>query len=124
MALKFDSSWRFGGGLQGAVPNALINEVSSLIGKIAAQSQTTQDVLELFKARFASAAGSGSSWSSSVDWAWSDLESTMRDAAANAPMFIEAFYDGCQSVGQKGLAVPDAALLNGADGKAQCGISD
>jgi hypothetical protein len=38
----------------------------------------------------------------------------MRDSAANAPLFIEAFYDACASLQKKqpDFVVPDAAMIN------------
>jgi hypothetical protein len=58
--------------------------------------------------------GQTSSWSSSASWAESDLDSYMSDAAANAPLFIEAFYDACETLHhtRPDYAVPDVALIN------------
>ncbi len=36
----------------------------------------------------------------------------MREAAANAPLFIEAFYDACNTLGAKDVAVPDLRIIN------------
>lgn len=69
-------------------------------------------MLEHFKHHFAQAAGTTSSYSSSASWAESDLRSYMNEAAANAPLFIEAFYNACGALAQKGLAVPDVARIN------------
>jgi hypothetical protein len=74
-----------------------------------------QEALEHFKDYFAGAAGTTSSWSSSENWAETDLNRYMSDAATNAPLFIAAFYDGCGSLRAKNQEVytPDATMING-----------
>jgi len=71
-------------------------------------------MLEHFKGYFAGASGTTSSWSSSESWADSDLDSYMRHAADNAPLFIEAFYDACESLRSRhpDFALPDVARIN------------
>lgn len=64
--------------------------------------------MERFKARFNGGAGH----SSSLSWAWSDLDRAMSAAAENAPLFIEAFYDACEQCAAEGYAVPDLPLIN------------
>jgi len=93
------------------MPYGVVNEFSDLIGRITTQGKT-QQILERFKAHFASAAGTTSTWSSSVSWAQTDMDSYMRQAADNAPLFLEAFYDACESLHTEGLAVPDAKVIN------------
>jgi hypothetical protein len=110
VALSFDARWRFEPP-PGEVPRALINEFSTLIGKIARQ-RPVQETLEHFKSYFASAAGTTSSWSSSASWAESDLDSYMSQAASNVPTFIEAFFDGCESLRRQNVGVPDVRLIN------------
>jgi len=109
--LKFNGAWRFD--TPGPIANGVSAEVSRLIGKVAAQG-SRQAILEHFKDFFAGAAGTTSSWSSSTSWAESDLHSYMSDAAANAPLFIEAFYDACEALqrAHPDYAVPDVALIN------------
>jgi hypothetical protein len=109
--LKFDGAWRFDS--PGRIPGGVIRGFSDLIGKIASQGDR-QDILEHFKSYFAGAAGTTSSWSSSESWAESDLDSHMRDAAANAPMFIEAFYDGCEALRKRhpDFGIPDLGRIN------------
>jgi len=87
------------------------DEFFNLIGKIVSQLDR-QRGLEHFKQYFANAAGVTSSWSSSASWAETDLHSCMTDAAANAPLFIEAFYDACQALEKKDIGVPDVSLMN------------
>ena len=108
--LKFQDAWRFES--PSGLDIGVVNDFSDLIAKITTQSDDLQSVLEKFKAYFASAAGSVSSWSSNAGWAQSDLDSYMRSAANNAPLFIEAFFDCCESLKKKGMAVPDVQLIN------------
>src|SRR5713226_8636931 len=96
--LKFNGAWRFHP--PASVDNQVVNEFSDLIGKIAAQGDL-QPVLEHFKSYFASAAGTTSSWSSNASWAETDLHHYMSEAAGNAPVFIAAFYDACESLKAK-----------------------
>lgn len=109
--LKFDNSWRFHPPAN--LDYGVVNEFSDLIGKIAAQ-MNRQEALEHFKGYFASAAGTTSSWSSSESWAETDLQSYMSDAAKNAPMFIAAFYDACDSLHAKNQEIytPDFGMIN------------
>ena len=109
--LKFNNMWRFHP--PASVDYAVVNEVSDLVGKIAAQGER-QSVVEHFKDYFANAAGTTSSWSSSASWAETDLNSYMNDAAKNAPLFIAAFYDGCESLRAKNpeFYTPDAVMIN------------
>jgi len=109
--LRFNSSWRFTA--PGPIPQEVANEFSRIIGKIAAQGPR-QSILEHFKGFFAGAAGLTSSWSSNASWAESDLETYMNEAASNAPLFIEAFYDACEVLrrAHPDYAVPDLAFIN------------
>jgi hypothetical protein len=108
--LKFKGAWRFTS--PGEMPRAAIRETFELIGKIATQGNRW-DILERFKTHFANAAGISDSRSSSESWAETDLRSFMDEAASNAPLFIEAFHDACQSLQQKkGLDTPDVAVVN------------
>jgi hypothetical protein len=109
--LKFNSGWRFDS--PGEIPVGVINEFSSLIGKIAAQGER-QRILEHFKSYFAGAAGTTSSWSSNCGWAETDLQNYMEQAAHNAPLFIEAFWDACEAIHQKSqsIAVPELSRIN------------
>jgi hypothetical protein len=90
--LKFNGSWRFTS--PGKIPDGVQDDFFGLITKVVAQGER-QRLLEHFKHYFANAAGLSSSWSSSESWAMTDLHTAMSEAAANAPLFIEAFYDAC-----------------------------
>lgn len=106
--LVFDSSWRFVS--IGPIAAEVNDEFHTLISRVATGRQ---DVIEEFKSKYASAAGRSYSRSSSASWADSDLQSYMADASANAPLFIEAFYDGMEAVKKNfNLPVPDVAYIN------------
>ena len=107
--LKFNNAWRFEP--SGQIANEVINDFSDLIGKITTQGETWS-ILETFKSFFASAAGTTSYRSSDVSWAQSDLATYMQESAANAPLFIEAFYDGCEALRSDEIGVPDLKVIN------------
>lgn len=109
--LKFNGAWRFDS--PGPVPSRVMAALSDLIGKIASQGDR-QTIFEHFKSYFAGASGTTASWSSSASWAETDLDAYMRQAAANEPLFIEAFHDACQTL-QKNypdVAIPDWSWIN------------
>jgi hypothetical protein len=113
MPLKYPGEWRFTPPLDGhfinkAIPQPAIGDFSTLIDRIPAP-RGRWGLLEHFKSKFGS-----SSTSSSESWALSDLMEAMGVAAENAPLFIEQFFDGCQSLESKkdDWFVPDAALIN------------
>src|SRR4051794_16644740 len=110
--LKFNNAWRFHP--PASVHYRVVNELSELIGKIAAQGDK-QEVLEHFKDYFAAAAGTTATWSSSMTWAETDLHNYMSNAAKNAPLFIAAFFDGCESLRAKNseFYTPDVSMING-----------
>ncbi|PBC21272.1 hypothetical protein CK226_20785 [Mesorhizobium sp. WSM4311] len=103
--MKMESSWRFD--TPGPMPSEAVREFDTLIGKVVAQGNRWR-MLEHFKGYFGA---SGSS--SSESWAESDLNSFMSQTAENAPLFIEAFYEGCEALrGDDGIAVPDVGRMN------------
>lgn len=109
--LNFNGAWRFDS--PGPIPNQVDTAFFELIGRIATPGNR-KEILEHFKHYFASAAGSSSSYSSSTSWAESDLIGYMGHAAANAPLYIEAFYDACYTLanGTPPIAVPDLNRIN------------
>ena len=104
--LQLEKSWRFTS--PGPVPREVVNAFYEFIERIAQQGESKR-IVESFKAAFS---GGGGGWSSSLSWAWSDLNETMSRAAENAPLFIEAFWDTCSELEADGLVVPDTALIN------------
>jgi hypothetical protein len=118
MVLKFTNSWRVSPPADGVyinktVPEEAIEEFFGLASKTATQG-SRQGVLEHFKSHMASAAGITHFRSSSEQWAAADLERNLASAADNAPLFIEAFYDACASLGRRNPDwwVPDPDLIN------------
>jgi hypothetical protein len=109
--LNFNLAWRFD--TPGPIADGVENAFFELISRIPASSGR-QRILEHFKSYFGSAAGIGSNWSSSASWAESDLHGYMGHAAANAPLFIEAFYDACHGLetANPPTPVPDLARIN------------
>lgn len=110
MALRFDASWRFDTS-PGEIPNDVFQQFSGLIGRIASQGDA-KEIFEHFKDRFAAAAGTSGSYSSNTGWAESDLHSYMQQASSNPAMFIEAFFEGCESLRSLGVGVPGVSQIN------------
>jgi hypothetical protein len=113
MPLEFPGSWRFTvppGSV--AIPDEAVSEFYKLVGKVASQGSRWGN-LEHFKSFFAGAVGSTSAWSSSENWADTDLRNYMKFAAENPPLFLEALHDGFESIRKKhGYQVPDIVLIN------------
>jgi len=86
-------------------------QFNDLISKIATQG-SRWDLLEHFKGYFARAVGRTPVWSSSEDWAETDLRYLMRDAAQNTPMFLEAFFEACDDLRKTGIDVPTVDAIN------------
>lgn len=109
--LHFDGAWRFDS--PGPIPDAVLDAFDDLIGKIVAQGER-RSLLEHFKGHFASAAGVPHYHSSSTSWAEDDLRQLLPQAAANAPLFIEAFYDACEELRARNptMGLPDVGRIN------------
>lgn len=101
--LQFDTSWRFNS--PGAVPREIAEAIWTLMGKVLSQTNA-QETIEHFKRHFAGAAGEVAHVSSSRSWAISDLRTAFNEAALNAPLFLEAFYEGCQELAQGHAPLP------------------
>jgi hypothetical protein len=114
--LKFNPQWRSQPPPDGIyrnseIPEEALSEFDRFIGTVATQGKRW-NILEDFKDAFSKAAGRSSCWSSSENWAESDLSSDMRYAAKNAPLFLEAFYDACMEFKNQEMFAPDAAMIN------------
>jgi hypothetical protein len=116
--LKFKGDWRFTPPADGRyrneqMPSGAVEACLDLIMKVATQGKR-QEALEHFKGYFCEASGATHVWSSSVSWSETDLRYYAEQAAANAPLFIEAFYDACQTFAgdDPDLYAPDAAKTN------------
>ncbi len=119
--LRFTSKWRVTPPPDGTlktsiIPNPAVSDFYSIIKTMVGSAPHGEgwDVLEHFKGYFASAGGGYGGRSSSWDFAEYDLGKRMEDASANAPKFIEAFYDGCESArtAWSTIHVPDAEFIN------------
>lgn len=118
MVLKFDNAWRFNPPPDGmfqnsTIPDDAIEVLFGLIFKIVTNGDP-QDILEHFKRHFCAAIGTMHIRSSNISWAETDLHSYMQQAAQNAPLFIEAFWDACNTLKNKNpeYYIPDAAMIN------------
>lgn len=125
--LRFAGRWRFSPPADGrwhnrTIPDDAVEEFIQLIMKVAAQGDA-RTILEHFKEYFCTAVGVSYMSSSSVSWAESDLRSDIRKAAENAPLFLEAFHDACDSLQQckEEYYVPDSAMINAVCAKHQIG---
>lgn len=118
MALRFPGAWRFNPPADGRfinhdIPARAVEDFIELIIRVATQADR-QDVLEHFKGYFCTASGAAHSRSSSASWAETDLWTYAREAADNAPLFIEAFYDACEAFrgDDPDVFAPDVAMIN------------
>jgi len=115
--LKFDPRWRFSPPADGryrntSIPAEAISDFDVLISRIATQGDRWS-ILEHFKGAFCRVTGRTHFRSSTESWAETDLSSVMKDAASNAPLFLEGFFDACEELREAGVGTPDAAMLNG-----------
>jgi hypothetical protein len=116
--LKFNGAWRFRPPPDGqfrnqTIPTEGVEDFYRIINRVATQGNR-QDVLEHFKGSFCAAAGTTYVRSSCESWAETDLRKSMDQSAENAPLFIEAFYDACQTITRvnKDYYAPDAQMIN------------
>jgi len=116
--LRFNDAWRFKPPVDGEfrnerIPEGAVDAFHSLIVKTATQGNK-QEILEHFKAHFCAAVGREYVWSSNSSWAASDLRDCMVEASENAPVFLEAFFDACETLRQRNpqYVVPDAIWIN------------
>lgn len=107
--MKMEGAWRFDS--PGALPRQAVIEFDTLVGKVAAQGNRWA-ILEHFKRYFAGACGSTANRSSSESWAESDLNNLIWQAADNAPLFIEAFYEGCEALLDDDFTLPEVSRIN------------
>ena len=115
--LKFPGAWRFkppadDDWINQSIPDTAVREFRELIDKTATQG-SRQDILEHFKGYFCTVVGEPHVRSSSESWADTDLWTCMSAAAKNAPLFLEAFYDACESLrAGNELFAPDVSMIN------------
>jgi hypothetical protein len=115
--LNFDGAWRYDS--PGEIASGVIGDFFDLIGKMAAQVSLDyrQSVLEHFKQSFASSANETYWGSTNRRFAEGDLRNYMNKSARNAPLFIEAFYDACETLRNQfpafaNIVIPDVGRIN------------
>jgi len=107
MPLKFqDRRWRFRS--PGALPDRAVDAFLAMIDAIGEQKER-KGVYELFKDCFR---GSPTPSSTSTTYARYDLEQLMKEVAPNAPRFIAAFLQGCDTRAAHDEDVPDIDIVN------------
>lgn len=109
--LQFDGRWRFDS--PGPIESGADDAFRDLINRIAGQAPR-KSILEHFKSRFAAAANIQYWPSSNERFAAEDLTTAMSEAATNAPLFIEAFWLGCEELRLRHpeMVLPDAGRIN------------
>jgi hypothetical protein len=105
--LEFNPDWRFDS--PGEISEETYRGLCELMRPII--NPRPKFVYEHFKEYFAPAAGSTAYPSSSASWAETDLDSHISVAKQNAALFIEAFYDACESL-PDGYPKPRVARIN------------
>ena len=105
--VEFNPDWRFDS--PGEISEETYRGLCELMRPII--NPRPKFVYEHFKEYFAPAAGSTAYPSSSASWAETDLDSHMSVAKQNAALFIEAFYEACESL-PDGYPKPGVARIN------------
>lgn len=118
--LQFDGRWRFDS--PGPIEPAVEEGFRDLISRIGGQGHR-KAIFEHFKARFAAAANIQYWPSTNERFAVEDLAGAMAQAGANAPLFIEAFWMGCEELRAQNpeMVLPDAARINRILSQAEAG---
>jgi hypothetical protein len=114
MPLRFNGRWRFEPPNDtectlSQVPPAAVEEFVELVRRLVPQADRW-DTLELFKRYLVESTGATYWRSSALHFAERDLLRDAHAAAANAPLFIEAFFDACRAFegGDANRYAPDA----------------
>jgi hypothetical protein len=118
VTLKFPPAWRFRPPVSetlntSTIPDDAIGDFMSLVRKVVTQGDR-QEFLEHYKVHFFIANGTTPIYSSNASWAETDLFTAMEEAAANSPLFLEAYYDACEAIRcwPGDLFAPDAEIIN------------
>ena len=118
MVLMFPAAWRFHPPYSeqlhtDKIPDGAVHDFMGMIRKTATQGDL-QGFLEHFKRFFCATNGNPHYRSSSASWAETDLQTEMFSAVENAPLFIEAFYDACDSIRNRAgdFFAPDQNMIN------------
>jgi len=118
MSLIFPGKWRYKPPINDQyiterIPDNAITDFIKIITSVATQGKR-QELLEHYKGYFCRACGTAHFFSTDEGWSETDLCTFARQAAENAPLFIEAFYDASQSLNIDGSSsfVPDVEIIN------------
>lgn len=104
--LQFPEEWRFDASLTREVPSALCRELYNLVETIAKSAKSEWHIVGLFQDRF------GGSGSSSLSFAYGDLDSAMQHRTANGALFVEYFWRGVCDAKRASAAAPSVENLN------------
>lgn len=109
--LRFNARWRFAppAGYE-PISRDVREALFALILRVAAQGDR-KNIIESYKTYFANAAGVRDVSSSDVGWAETDLRNLMEQAGANAPLFLEAFFDAGEALRDR-YGVPETDVIN------------
>ncbi len=103
LSLKYPGEWKFEG-IGFGIPTPAVDEFVQIIIKIADGSQ---NVIEDFKVAFGS-----SGFSSSYDWAVSDLFTVAESESSNAAVFVDNLWKGIESAKSQDIKVPSCNFVN------------
>ena len=109
MPLQMSSDLRFPQGAPLQLTEGSRDDFVTLALKVASNRKSE---LETFKRRFCVVMGETHYASSDISWAESDLVRDAHEASEDAPAFLSAFYDACEELEVKGVAVPDESRMN------------
>jgi len=110
--LQFDGTLRYTS--PGEMPAGIVHDIfDQVIARIASQADP-QTIYELFKARFAEAAGRTYNSSSNASWARSDLRDEMLRAADNAALFVDSLHSGLTDIERRhpDIGLPPWTVVN------------
>lgn len=94
------------------LPREVVSEYDDLMSRVIAQGNR-RTLLEHFKGYFCGAAGIPHNWSSDEGWAHTDLMAAVGYASHFPALFLEAFYDACESLrDQGGYELPSVDVMN------------
>jgi hypothetical protein len=125
--LKYPNRWRIsppadGEWINETIPSEARESFLGWINRVAqhrVEFASEKHTIEKYKEAFSAALGVEHYSSSNLSWARTDLRSLMDDAVDNPPLFLEAFWDGCQTLksidesrGADTFYIPDDELIN------------
>jgi hypothetical protein len=103
LTLNYPADWKFDG-FETALPPQAADEFFDVMLKI---SENKQSVVESFKSAFG-----GSSGSSNLGWAESDLRKLADSCASNAATYVDSLWTGIEAAQTAGCKVPSLTTIN------------